>query len=58
MATFVLVHGSFHGGWCWRRVAPRLREAGHEVWTPTLTGLAERRHLLTPDVDLRTHTWM
>lgn len=56
MATIVLVHGSFHGGWCWERVAPRLREAGHDVWTPTLTGLAERRHLLTPDVDLRTHT--
>lgn len=56
MATFVLVHGSFHGGWCWQRVVPLLEEAGHEVWTPTLTGLAERRHLLTPDVDLRAHT--
>lgn len=56
MVTFVLVHGSFHGGWCWERVVPLLRKAGHEVWTPTLTGLAERRHLLTPDVDLRLHT--
>lgn len=56
MATVVLVHGSFHGGWCWQRVVPLLEEAGHEVWTPTLTGLAERRHLLTPDVDLRMHT--
>lgn len=55
MTTFVLVHGSFHGGWCWQRVAPLLEEAGHEVRTPTLTGLAERRHLLTPDVDLETH---
>lgn len=56
MATFVLVHGSFHGGWCWQRVVPLLEERGHEVWTPTLTGLAERRHLLSPDVDLDTHT--
>ncbi len=56
MACFVLVHGSWHGGWCWQRVAPLLRQAGHEVWTPTLTGLAERRHLLSPEVDLRLHT--
>jgi Alpha/beta hydrolase family len=46
MATFVLVHGSFAGGWCWRKVSPLLREAGHEVCAPTLTGLGERRHLL------------
>ncbi len=56
MATVVLVHGSCHGGWGWQRVIPLLEEAGHEVWAPTLTGLAERRHLLTPDVDLRMHT--
>lgn len=56
MATYVLVHGSFHGGWCWQRVASLLREAGHEVWAPTLTGLAERQHLLSPEVDLSTHT--
>jgi pimeloyl-ACP methyl ester carboxylesterase len=54
-ATFVLVHGSAHGSWCWQRVAERLRAAGHKVWTPTLTGLGERRHLLTPSVDLETH---
>ncbi len=55
MATFVLVHGAWHGGWCWKKVVPLLRKAGHEVFTPTLTGLGERRHLLTPDVDLTTH---
>lgn len=55
MATFVLVHGAFHGGWCWRRVARHLRAAGHEVFAPTLTGLGERRHLATPAVDLVTH---
>jgi pimeloyl-ACP methyl ester carboxylesterase len=50
----VLVHGAYHGGWCWRRVARLLREAGHEVVTPTLTGLGERAHLLTPEVGLAT----
>ena len=44
MASFVLVHGGGHGGWCWSRVAPLLRAAGHEVYTPTLTGLGERSH--------------
>jgi len=55
MTTFVLVHGAWHGGWCWRRVADRLTLAGHRVLTPTLTGLGERSHLLTPQVDLETH---
>jgi pimeloyl-ACP methyl ester carboxylesterase len=55
MTTYVLVHGGFHGGWCWVRVAERLRAAGHQVFTPTLTGLGERSHLLTPDVSLSTH---
>jgi pimeloyl-ACP methyl ester carboxylesterase len=55
MATFVLMHGAWHGGWCWRYVAPALRAAGHDVHTPTLTGLGERRHLASPDVGLRTH---
>ena len=54
-ATFVLVHGAWHGGWCWTRVSPLLRAAGHTVFTPTLTGLGERSHLLTRDVDLETH---
>jgi pimeloyl-ACP methyl ester carboxylesterase len=55
MATFVLVHGSMHGGWCWKRVVPLLRAAGHEVVTPTLTGLGERVHLAHPGIDLDTH---
>ena len=55
MATFVLVHGAWHGAWCWRRVARLLARNGHDVFTPTLTGLAERSHLLTPAVDLDTH---
>ena len=55
MATIVLVHGAWHGGWCWRRVAVRLRAAGHEVFTPTMTGLGERAHLLSPEVGLDTH---
>lgn len=55
MATFVLVHGSMHGGWCWQRVVPLLRVAGHEVFTPTLTGLGERAHLAHPGIDLDTH---
>ncbi|MHA6796280.1 alpha/beta fold hydrolase [Pseudonocardia bannensis] len=52
--TFVLVHGAYHGGWCWRRVASRLRAAGHEVFTPTLTGLGERAHLPAAEVGLGT----
>ena len=55
MTTFVLVHGAWHGGWCWDRVAAPLRAAGHEVHAPTLTGLSERAHLLSPLVGLDTH---
>jgi pimeloyl-ACP methyl ester carboxylesterase len=51
----VLVHGGRQGSWSWRRLAPRLRSAGHDVYTPTLSGLADRRHLLTPNIDLDTH---
>jgi len=54
-STFVLVHGAWHGGWCWARVRDRLAAAGHRVFAPTLTGLGERRHLLSPAVDLDTH---
>jgi pimeloyl-ACP methyl ester carboxylesterase len=50
--TFVLVHGAWHGGWCWRDVARPLRAAGHTVFTPTQTGLGERRHLLSGAVGL------
>jgi pimeloyl-ACP methyl ester carboxylesterase len=52
---FVLVHGAWHGGWCWQRVATILREAGHHVFTPTLSGLAERAHLMSHDITLDTH---
>ncbi len=55
MATYVLVHGGGHGGWCYQRVARLLRSAGHEVYTPTLTGLGERAHLLGPGIDLDLH---
>jgi pimeloyl-ACP methyl ester carboxylesterase len=50
--TFVLVHGAWHGGWCWRRVAELLRKEGHLVFTPTLTGFGERVHLARPDLTL------
>ncbi len=52
---WVLVHGAWHGGWCWRKLVPLLQAQGHRVWTPTLTGLGERAHLLVPEVDLDTH---
>ena len=55
MATFVLVHGAWHGGWCWQKVTPFLEAAGNEVYAPTLTGLAERGPELSPDVGLDTH---
>ena len=55
MATFVLVHGGGHGGWCYQKVKRLLEPAGHEVFAPSLTGLAERSHLLSPDVDLDMH---
>jgi pimeloyl-ACP methyl ester carboxylesterase len=55
MATFVLVHGGGHGGWCYQRLARLLRAAGHEVHAPTLTGLGERSHLLRPGIDLDLH---
>jgi pimeloyl-ACP methyl ester carboxylesterase len=55
MATFVLVHGAWAGGLIWRPIARALREAGHEVYVPTLTGIGERRHLLNREINLRTH---
>ncbi len=55
MATFVLVHGAWAGGWIWHRVTPLLRRAGHEVYTPTLTGLGERAHLNSPAINLSIH---
>ena len=55
MATFVLVHPAWFGGWCWKKVVPLLRAEGHQVHTPTLTGLGERAHLASPEVGLSTH---
>jgi len=52
---FVLVHGGWQGGWSWRRVVPHLRASGHEVFTPTLSGLGERAHLLGCVARLDTH---
>jgi pimeloyl-ACP methyl ester carboxylesterase len=55
MTPYVLLPGAWSGGWQWRPVARLLRAAGHEVYTPTLTGLGERVHLASPAVDLETH---
>jgi pimeloyl-ACP methyl ester carboxylesterase len=55
MANFVLVHGAWIGGWYWRPIAQALRKEGHEVYAPTLTGLGERVHLMSPSIDLATH---
>ena len=54
-AAFVLVHGAWHGGWCWRRVADRLERSGHKVYAPSLTGLGDRSHLITNRVNVSTH---
>jgi pimeloyl-ACP methyl ester carboxylesterase len=51
--TYVLVHGAWHGGWCWEAVAQILRSNGHRVFTPTLSGLGERSNLLSPQIDLQ-----
>lgn len=53
--TFVLVHGAWHGGWCWKFVREQLTAQGHRVFTPTLTGLGERSHLMSRDITLDTH---
>jgi pimeloyl-ACP methyl ester carboxylesterase len=55
MATYVLVGGAWLGGWCWQRVARQLRDNGHDAYPATLTGLGERVHLASPQVDLETH---
>jgi pimeloyl-ACP methyl ester carboxylesterase len=55
MATFVLVHGGWSGAHGFRKVRPLLRAAGHEVFTPSLTGIGERAHLTSPSVNLTTH---
>ena len=53
--TFVLVHGAWHGGWCWRRVSDLLQARGHRVFTPTLSGLGDRSHLISASINLDTH---
>lgn len=55
MSALVLIHGAWHGAWCWRRVLPGLRAAGHSAHAVTLTGVGERAHLLRPDLRLRDH---
>lgn len=53
--TFVLVHGAWHGGWCYRRVADRLQDKGYRVFTPTLSGMSERSHTFSPGINVDTH---
>jgi pimeloyl-ACP methyl ester carboxylesterase len=53
--SFVLVHGAWHGGWCWRRVADRLERKGHKVYAPSLTGLGDRAHLIGTRPTVTTH---
>lgn len=55
MATYVLIHGGWHGGWCWKKVVQILRGAGHEVYAPTLTGTGDRFHLGSKNVNMSTH---
>lgn len=55
MATFLVAHGAWSAGWAWKKMRPRLRDRGHELITPTYTGLGERAHLARPEVDLETH---
>lgn len=52
MTQFILIHGAWHGGWCWQRVAEILRSRGHRVSAPTLTGLGERKHQLDENTGL------
>jgi pimeloyl-ACP methyl ester carboxylesterase len=55
MTDYVLIHGAWHGSWCWARVRRLLAAGAHRVFTPTLTGVGERSHLLSRDVGLDTH---
>jgi len=55
MTTYVLVGGGWLGGWCWQKIARQLRDEGHDAYPATLTGLGERVHLASPQVDLDTH---
>ncbi|MFL5286685.1 MAG: alpha/beta fold hydrolase [Rhodopila sp.] len=55
MATYLICHGAWSAGWAWKKIRPLLRAAGHDVFTPTYTGLGERAHLAHPMIDLETH---
>ena len=55
MTDVVVAHGAWSAGWAWKKMRPLLRAAGHEMWTPTYTGLGERAHLAIPSIDLDTH---
>lgn len=55
MSTFLLIHGMWHGGWCWDKLSALLRAAGHDVHAPTLAGLAERADIHSDTIDLNTH---
>jgi pimeloyl-ACP methyl ester carboxylesterase len=55
MAVFLVAHGAWSAGWAWKKMRPLLRAAGHEIWTPTYTGVGERAHLANPSIDLDTH---
>src|SRR5689334_14296725 len=55
MATFVVAHGAWSSGWAWKKMRPLLRERGHELFTPSHTGLGERSHLAHQDIDLDAH---
>jgi len=55
VAVFVVAHGAWSAAWAWKKMRPLLRAAGHELWTPTYTGLGERAHLGSPELDLDTH---
>ena len=54
-SALVLIHGAWHGGWCWQRVAEILQRAGHSVLAPTLSGVGERSHLAALEINLTTH---
>src|SRR6516164_4005786 len=55
MTTFVVAHGAWSSAWAWKKMRPLMRAAGHELWTPSYTGLGERAHLASDAVDLETH---
>ena len=55
MTVFLVAHGAWSAGWAWKKMRPLLRDAGHEVFTPTYSGMGERSHMASPSIDLDTH---